>query len=188
MALSPQQALYLTVACLAHFGLIEACLNDDSCPRSKSCCDGICRFSCTCTTSSDCDWDEKCCSDNQCVDGFELCPQPVPVYFITVGACSAAFITFLCLMLICYWARCCPWYKRRIARRRRLQRDATLERSHFTTLSSTKMTQELYFPEAPPPFKFVLPPYSPPIPGNPRKYSSYTVQRTCQPPPYTPMT
>lgn len=188
MALSPQQALHVIVVCLAYFQLIEACVNDHGCPSPKSCCNGICRFRCTCVSSSDCDWDEKCCSNNQCVDGFELCPQPLPVYFITLGACSLAFITFLGLMLVCYWARCCPWYKRRIARRRRLPRDATLERSYFTTLSLSNMPEELYFPDAPPPLNLAPPPYSPPFPGNPSKYSSYTVQRTCQPPPYTPMT
>lgn len=150
MALSPQQALHVIVVCLAYSQLIEACVNDHGCPSPKSCCNGICRFRCTCVSSSDCDWDEKCCSNNQCVDGFELCPQPLPVYFITLGACSLAFITFLGLMLVCYWARCCPWYKRRIARRRRLPRDATLERSYFTTLSLSNMPQELYFPDAPP--------------------------------------
>ena len=188
MALLLHQSLYFTVICLTVLRLINACVNDHGCPRPKSCCDGICRFSCTCTSSSDCDWNEKCCSDRHCVDGFELCPQHLPVYFITVAACSMAFITFLCLMLICYWARCCPWYKNRIARRRKHQKDVMLERSYFTTLSSTNMTQELHFPDAPPPLKFSPPPYSPPLTGNPAKYSSYTVQRICQPSPYTPMT
>ena len=145
MALLLHQSLYFTVICLTVLRLINACVNDHGCPRPKSCCDGICRFSCTCTSSSDCDWNEKCCSDRHCVDGFELCPQHLPVYFITVAACSMAFITFLCLMLICYWARCCPWYKNRIARRRKHQKDVMLERSYFTTLSATNMTQELHF-------------------------------------------
>lgn len=188
MALSLQQVLHLTVVCLACSRLADACLNDRGCPGSKSCCDGICRFSCTCTSSNECDWNEKCCADMKCVDGVDLCHQPFPVYYITVGVCSMAFMTLLCLTLICYWARCCPWYKRRIARRRRKQRDATLERSYFTTVSSTNMTQELRFPKVPPPFNFASPPYSPPFPGNPSKYSSYTVQRTCQPPSYTEMT
>lgn len=187
-ALSPHQALYLAVVCLACSRFTDACINDRGCPSAKICCDGTCRFSCTCTSSIDCDWSEKCCADHRCVDGFDLCSEPLPVYFTTVGVCSVAFITFLCLMLICYWARCCPWYKHRIARRRRYQRDATLERSYFTTISSTNMTQELHFPEAPPPFKFPPPPYSPPFTGNPAKYSSYTVQRTCKPPPYSPVT
>ena len=72
---------------------------------AKICCDGICRFSCTCTSCIDCDWNEKCCSDHQYVDGFDLCSEPLPVYFITVGVCSMAFITFVCLMIICCWAR-----------------------------------------------------------------------------------
>ena len=188
MALGLQQALQFSLFFLSISCPTEACVNDHSCPTPKSCCKGICRFSCSCTSSSDCDWNEKCCSDHQCVDSFEICPQSFPVYFVIIGACSMAFVTFLCFMLICYWARCCPWYKRRIARRRKNLKDDTLERSYFTTLSSTNMIKELHFPEASPPPKFHPPSYSPPMLGNPTKYLSFTVQRICQPSLCKPLT
>lgn len=188
MALGLQQALQFSLFFLSISCPTEACVNDHSCPTPKSCCSGICRFSCSCTSSSDCDWNEKCCSDHQCVDSFEICPQSFPVYFVIIGACCMAFVTFLCLMLICYWVRCCPWYKRRIAPRRKNLKDDTLERSYFTTLSSTNMIKELHFPEASPPPKFHPPSYSPPMLGNPTKHLSFTVQRTCQPSLCKPLT
>lgn len=194
MASTRQLALYVAVISAVYSQLIEACLDDKSCPSSKSCCNGICRYTCTCESSEDCDWNEKCCSNRQCADGFEICSQPLPVYFITIGVCSVAFMTFLCLLFICYWARCCPWYKQRIARSRRPpnDRDATVHRTHIATLSSTNMTQELHFPTAPQPLNFPPPPYLPTCKGNPAKYSSYTVQRMStsmyQAPPYTPRT
>lgn len=189
---SLQRTLYVAVICALYSRVIEACIDDTACPRPKSCCAGVCRYSCTCESSTDCDWDEKCCSNRLCMDGFELCSQPLPVYFIVIGACSVVFVAFLCLLLICYWVRCCPWYKRRIARRRRLQNgwDATVHQTHFATLSSAKTTQELHFPPAPQPLNFPPPPYLPPFTGNPTKYSSYTVQRINtsmnQSAPYTP--
>lgn len=189
-----QRALQVAAICVVYSQVIEACLDDTACPTSKSCCNGICRYSCTCESSADCDWDEKCCANRQCADGFELCSQPLPVYFIAIGTCSVISVTFLCLLFICYWARCCPWYKRRIARRRRHQSgwDATVHRPQFATLSSTNTTQELHFPAAPQSLNFPPPPYLPPLTGNPAKYSSYTVQRMStsmyHPAPYTTKT
>lgn len=188
------RALQVAAICVVYSQVIEACLDDTACPTSKSCCNGICRYSCTCESSADCDWDEKCCANRQCADGFELCSQPLPVYFIAIGTCSVISVTFLCLLFICYWARCCPWYKRRIARRRRHQSgwDATVHRPQFATLSSTNTTQELHFPAAPQSLNFPPPPYLPPLTGNPAKYSSYTVQRMStsmyHPAPYTTKT
>lgn len=191
MAPPLQQALYATVISVVYSHLVQACLDDRGCPGSKTCCNGVCRYSCTCESSADCDWDEKCCSNGKCADGFELCSTPLPVYFITIGACSVALMALLCLLFICYWARCCPLYKRRIARRRRLQ-SATVHRPHLATLQSTNMTQELYFPAAPQPLKLPPPPYLPPYTGNPTKCSSYTVPRISssmyQSPPFTPRT
>ena len=190
-----QRALQVVAICLVYSQLIGACLDDTACPASKSCCNGICRYSCTCESSADCDWDEKCCANRHCADGFELCSQPLPVYFIVIGACSGLTMTFLCLLFICYWARCCPWYKQRIARRRRYHKDldpVTVHRPQFATLSSTNTTQELHFPSAPQSLNVPLPPYLPPLTGNPAKYSSYTVQRIStsmsHPLPYTAKT
>lgn len=187
MALSLQLPLCLITVCLTCSRLTGACVSDRRCPGSKICCNGICRFSCTCISSSDCDWDEKCCSNQQCVDAMDICPQTFPIYLITIGACFVVFVAFLCIALVCYRVRFCPWSKRRIARRRRLQINDTLERSCVTTMASTNLIQELDFPEALPQLKFSPSSYSPPLPGNPAKYSSFTVQRTCQPPPYSPL-
>ena len=186
------RTLCVAVICVIYSQVIQACLDDTSCPRSKSCCSGICRYSCTCETSADCDWDEKCCANRRCMDGFERCLQPLPFYFIAVAACSALFVTILSLLLICYWVRCCPWYKRRIARRRKLQGgwDDTVHRADFATLSSPKTQQELHFPAALQPLNISPLPHVPPFTGNPTKYSSYTVQRISssmyQSAPYTP--
>lgn len=190
MALSLQRAFYLSVISVACYQRVQACLDDKSCPGSKTCCKGVCRYSCTCEGSSDCDWDEKCCSNGLCKDSFELCPNPSSALLIILAVFSGALLALLCFFLTCYLMDRCPWYKRRIARRRRLQ-SATVHRSHLPTLSSTNMTQELRFPEAPQPCKIPSTSYLPPFTGNPTKYSSYTVPRAStsmsQSPPFMPI-
>ena len=188
MAVIPCSMLYLSMTCLVCLQLTGACESDRRCPGSKRCCNGICRFSCTCISSSDCDWDEKCCADQTCIDALDMCPQRIPVYVIAMGVFSVAFVAFLCLALVCYRVRSCPWNRRRIAWRRRHEANDTLQRSHFTTLARTNLIQELDFPDTPPPLNFSPSSYSPPLlTGNPAKYTSFTVQRTCQPATYSPL-
>ena len=123
-----------------------------------------------------------------CIDALDMCPQRIPVYVIAMGVFSVAFVAFLCLALVCYRVRSCPWNRRRIAWRRRHEANDTLQRSHFTTLARTNLIQELDFPDTPPPLNFSPSSYSPPLlTGNPAKYTSFTVQRTCQPATYSPL-
>lgn len=94
MAVLPCSMLYLSMTCLVCLQITGACESDRRCPGSKRCCNGICRFSCTCISSSDCDWDEKCCADQTCIDALDMCPQRIPVYVIAIygsvfcGVCS----------------------------------------------------------------------------------------------------
>ena len=187
------KASLVLVICVCYSRLISGCRHNLDCPNVKVCCSGICRYSCFCQRSFDCDWQEKCCfKDHQCVDSFDLCPQYTPLYIVLIGTSAILFLTLLCVLLICYSVHCCPWYKRRIAKRRNQQDPVTVGQPvHYTTVSSTNMRQELHCPNSPP-MNLAPPAYSAPQPGNPSKYSSYTVQRmsfsTLYSPPYSPRT
>lgn len=142
MAVIPCSMLYLSMTCLVCLQLTGACESDRRCPGSKRCCNGICRFSCTCISSSDCDWDEKCCADQTCIDALDMCPQRIPVYVIAMGVFSVAFVAFLCLALVCYRVRSCPWHRRRIAWRR------TWSERHASTITFHDISKDKLNPGA----------------------------------------